>query len=102
MPETWKLQNFQLSSQVQWAENCIDPNGNFLIGLLYRSFVSTSLSSSINCVLSDLTTVKLRENDLVRTSSSSDGDWDVFELSTDPNCSGVSPPGGRDRDGKSC
>lgn len=40
----------------------------------------------MNCLLADLATVQLKESDFDRTSSSSDGDWDIFELSSDPNC----------------
>ena len=53
----------------------------------FRRFTEATRSTKImNCLLADLATVQLKESDFDRTSSSSDGDWDIFELSSDPNC----------------
>ena len=60
--------------------------------------------NGVNCLLSDMSTSQLTENDLTRTSSSSDPDWDVFELNSncdDPdNGGGGGGLPGRNTDGK--
>ena len=51
-----------------------------------------------------MSTSQLTENDLVRTSSTSDPDWDVFELDDDCDENGNGGGGGgfdRNSDGKS-
>ena len=68
----------------------------------FRSPTSSQLA--INCLLSDMSTSQLTENDLVRTSSTSDPDWDVFELDADCDENGNGGGGGgfdRNSDGKS-
>ena len=68
----------------------------------FRSPTSSKLA--INCLLSDMSTSQLTENDLVRTSSTSDPDWDVFELDADCDEDGNGGGGGgfdRNSDGKS-
>ena len=50
-----------------------------------------------------MSTSQLTENDLTRTSSSSDPDWDVFELNSncdDPDNGGGGSLPGRNTDGK--
>ena len=68
--------------------------------LCYRSSFSPN---GVNCLLSDMSTSQLTENDLTRTSSSSDPDWDVFELNSncdDPDNGGGGSLPGRNTDGE--
>ena len=65
----------------------------------YRSRFS---QDDINCLLSEMSSGQLTENDVTRTSSN-EPDWDIFELNS--NCDGIDGGGGggipgRDSDSK--
>ena len=66
------------------------------------TYRSSFTPNGVNCLLSDMSTSQLTENDLTRTSSSSDPDWDVFELNSncdDPDNGGGGSLPGRNTDG---
>ena len=67
------------------------------------TYRSSFTPNGVNCLLSDMSTSQLTENDLTRTSSSSDPDWDVFELNSncdDPDNGGGGSLPGRNTDGE--